>query len=474
MVNSTSFNQLGTTSFITGLSGSNFANSIKAEYQKDIASAAPVERQMVESQKKLARYKQLAELIGNLQGAAKKLSDSSFSARKAVMTSSNGSDATKQVKITTSAKAPMGRLSLKVLQIATAHKMASKIHASSTSALNLSGSFTIKAGSGTSATITLTNATTLDDVVKAINDKRSDTGVSASVVKVADNQFRLVLSGDKTNQKITIADQGGGTLSQNLGLLDASKNVVTELSAAKPAKLELNGLSVQRDSNQITDALPGVTFDLINADAGNLIKVDIENDRAAIKDQIKKFVESFNKFRQFVISQQRVVTGGGAAAGADLFGDSLLKNVSEAVFKQLGETVSVKGTSYSLRSFGLSMEPDNTLKLDSAKLDKAFSGNLEALQTFFAGQGAQKGLATRLKTTLENWSGKDDAILDKERKALDKQIADNRQDITEIKKRADARRKELITYYAKIEQRIAAAKLMVQQLQAFAKARETS
>jgi len=470
MVDTTSFNQLGSTSFISGLSGTNFSNLVKAEYQKDISAASIPQKRVYEQKQKLARYDQLSELVKNVQTIAEQLGEKTFLVKKTVMSA----DADKNVKVTLSDAAPFGRLSLKVLQTATAHKVASHKFANATNALSQAGKIHLKAGGAAGADITITNTMSLDEIAKTINTKTADTGVSAIVVKVSESEHRLVLSADKTNQKITINDKDGGNLSQSLGLLNVAGQVLNELSSPKPAKIELNGLTIERNANKISDVLPGVSLDLLNADSSKTIKIDIESNQSAIKKEITNFVEAYNKLRNFVLSQQATVAGSGAAAGAHLFGESILKNLSDSFYKELGGTVETGGIQYNLRSFGFSFNKDNTLKIDNAKLNKILGSKLEIAKNFFAGKGSGKGLGDRLKDALAQWNGSDNSVIDKERSSLNDQIKNYQSDISKITAQAQKRREYLITYYARLEQKISAAKLMVRQLEAITKANSSS
>ena len=103
---------------------------------------------------------------------------------------------------------------------------------------------------GTTTSFALDGTTTLADVAAQID--AANLGADAQVLKVADGDFRLVLT----------ADTAGAAHSVSY-TTDSQLGAETVTRAGADAQLTLaDGLVVTRDSNSITDLLPGVTIDL--------------------------------------------------------------------------------------------------------------------------------------------------------------------------------------------------------------------
>lgn len=470
MVDPTSFNQLGLSSFVSGLSGNNFTTVIKAEYQKDLSAAAPHQRQLNQKTQKVAQYQQLAKLLDNFQVAAKKLTPEKFSKRTINLTSNSELKPNKLLNITVGSNAPLGKISLKVKQIASVHKVASGSHTASETALGISGNFKIKTNKTKGAEITISPEMSLNAIAKKINSLSIESGVSASVIKVSDNNFKLILSGKNTNETIVLQDTSS-TITQQLGLSQADGTLKHTLNTPQPAKLTLNGLDLTRDTNQINDILPNTKLTLLNASPTETITVEILHNRQSTKEDIINFVEKYNELRQFILSQQKIIPGVGAAPNAHLFGDSILKNTSESIFKELTDSFDYKDNISGLKSLGLSFNKDNTLKVDEKKLDSYLVDDLNRVKAYFTGTSGKIGLAQRLLTNLKQWNGSANSILQKELKTLNHSISQNTSDINLIKKQADRRREQLISQYARLEQKIAASKLILRQLEAISKVR---
>ncbi len=104
--------------------------------------------------------------------------------------------------------------------------------------------------------------TSLDEISKAIND--ADSGISASIVKVKDGDYQLVLTASEgLANKMTISVEGDSKLNDLLAY-DSKTNTgnMKELVNAQNAQLNVNGIDIERSSNKITDAPQGVTLDL--------------------------------------------------------------------------------------------------------------------------------------------------------------------------------------------------------------------
>ncbi len=156
----------------------------------------------------LAAFQQFNSGLSSLQSAVATLSQAST-----FNTTAASSSAPTVATITTLPGATPGDHSLSVTQLATAQKVVSASVTSGSTALGKSGSFTLN---GKSVAISSTDA--LTDVAVKIN--AAQTGVSATVVNVGPNDFRLTLTSHLSGAANTIAaaDVTGGVLG-SLGVL---------------------------------------------------------------------------------------------------------------------------------------------------------------------------------------------------------------------------------------------------------------
>ncbi|MCE1787639.1 flagellar filament capping protein FliD, partial [Enterobacter hormaechei] len=92
--------------------------------------------------------------------------------------------------------------------------------------------------------------------------------VSANIMKGNDNENYLILTSKKagTQSMMTIKVQGDDTLNSLLNYQSDDKGgasgAMTEMMAPANAKLTVNGIEIERQTNEIKDAPEGVTLNL--------------------------------------------------------------------------------------------------------------------------------------------------------------------------------------------------------------------
>ena len=412
-VNGSSYYQYGSNTGISGLSGTNFAALIKAQYQAELQPTVRLKQQNQTEQQRVTGLNQMSGLLDKLQKAIAKLASlsttgtgNSLNAMKASLTGGS-TDPTKLLKVTAGSKAIAGNYILKILQKASSHRISSAGQASATSALGQAGIFTLKTAGKTGADIAISTGMSLTDIASEINKKTAETGVSASILKISASEHRLVLSAVGTNKPIQIIQKSGSNIPQTIGLLNGSGTPANQLQAATPAQLELNGITVTRDSNRIDDLIDGVTLDILKQAPAESLTLKIEPDSNAIEKAMKEFVEAYNKYRDFALAQQAVGPNGAVSPIAQLFGSSVLKNVNGNLYQTLTNVVKHDGKDYSLRNFGLKFDKQNKLELDSSKLSVALKDNLEAVKSFFAARNTSSNPDFRLTKHTDRYAAQD-------------------------------------------------------------------
>ncbi len=132
--------------------------------------------------------------------------------------SSNSAAAT----ITSQVGATLGSHSLSISQLAQAQEVVSGSQSSGTTALGLAGSFTLNG-----KTVQINSSDALQDVASKINAVAA--GVTANVVNVGTNDYRLTLSSTQTGtaNSLAAADTGGTVLS-SLGVIQTGTGAVRQ------------------------------------------------------------------------------------------------------------------------------------------------------------------------------------------------------------------------------------------------------
>lgn len=234
------------------------------------------------------------------------------------------------------------------------------------------------AGTGTPVTIDITDGSdSLDGIAAAINAKKA--GVSATVVTDADGSAYLALKGATgTAQAFTLqaTTDNSGQLSQfNVGV---GATGTTLSSVAQNAKLKVDGVSVERASNTISDLVNGVKLQLTGTSS---IPVSLTSDTPtdALSGAVSDFVDAYNAVLGILTAQTDPITG---VLKSDIAANSLLRQLKGMTLANL--TGATDGSPTTLSAIGVSTNRDGTLSLDSGTLTKALSNTPQAVESMFA------------------------------------------------------------------------------------------
>ena len=323
-----------------------------------------------------------ASAIDGLKGLA--------GARKASPTNTDA------VTVGASENAALGSFSVRVLQLATAQSLGSEALASRDETVG-AGTLTVAVGDDAPVTLTLSAESTLADLRDALNDAELD--LRASLLNDGMGE-RLVLQAKETGADETIAvsvvDDDGND-GDGLGLSRFAQGALTELSVAQDAKAEVNGLLVERGSNQFFDVLEGVTLTLKAPTDGDPEVITISADNSPTKAAVDKFVNAYNSLSQFITAN----TGYDADTQESglLLGDSTLRSLESTLRNMLlASTEAVEGIG-SLVDLGLKTSASGTLSLEGTALDDALAADPEGINALL------DRLGSTLDENLERFEG---------------------------------------------------------------------
>jgi flagellar hook-associated protein 2 len=183
----------------------------------------PIKNQQSLSKARIDAWGKYQSLVTRLRDASRSLRDATpFAAFKV---SGGVSTATGRTLVTATAGtgANPGSYAVEVLDLARANKLSGAIAASQSTALGLTGEFSVN---GKKVTVAAGDSLAqLRDKINALNVGSTPTGVTASVLSTGASQHRLVLSADNTGARgIELTDDAAGTL-QALGIVDATKTL---------------------------------------------------------------------------------------------------------------------------------------------------------------------------------------------------------------------------------------------------------
>ena len=293
--------------------------------------------------------------------------------------------------------------SLVVTQLASAHSLVSGA-VSSTGSLVGAGELTIDFGtfsttsstndtfsansSKTSFTITTTSSTTLAQLRDSINNTVSDSDsdgtndLTASIMYNGSN-YVLVL---KANQgaanaiRVTASDASSSTLSNAFEYNTSDKTLTQSVSAAD-ASFTIDGISMTRSNNTITDLYEGYTLQLLATNSSAITISALEN-TTTLEGYMQDFVDSYNTLYSTI--------SGLTQANSDLDTSGVLVSDSTAtrILRELRafSTTSItgyKGGPYSMSLLGISTQRDGLLSFNRNTFANTIDRNSNIINAFF-------------------------------------------------------------------------------------------
>ena len=253
------------------------------------------------------------------------------------------------------------------------------------SVLNLSaGSFQVN---GT--TINVSAADSLKDIANSINT--AETGVTASVVKVNNSDFRLVLAANETGAagftlSGTDLDAAGPLANLQLGATGQS-NAIQVLQPPLDAIVTIDGLTISRSSNTIGDAISGLTFTLKQADPATTVNMVIGVDTVDIRDKVQAFVDSYNAVYGFINDQFKVdaeTNQNGILAGEPIL-TSIQSSLSSGLLKSVPGLASDRN---SLVKIGIEPNEYGVLGINDDLFTNFLNNESTAIRDVFVAQGS--------------------------------------------------------------------------------------
>lgn len=380
-------------------------------------------------QTKLTDYGTLGNKLLALQSAANAIRlPTSFD-----RTTTTVSDDTK-LTAQAGAGAATGSYTVQVTQLAKAHQITNntaKAVAATTSSIvsGGAGTFTFKVGSGANQTVTLNDGATLDDLRSAINDLGA--GVTASVINTGTTSspaYRLTLTATATgaaNAVTVVTDTTSLDFTNTSGTggsstLQAGQNAIVVIGEP-----DQTTISIERESNVISDAIPDVTLTLKSKTATTPtpepVTVNITTDPEGVKTNIKALATAYNDIVKFV--NERTTYDISTKTGGIFFNESTAKSVLSQLRTALSGDVSGLSTYKSAGSVGFKTERDGTVTIDDAKLDAALASNYNATKALFVTQTTSSGIADRVVKAVDFLDAVDTGAFTVRKTAITSQIS---------------------------------------------------
>ncbi len=217
---------------------------------------------------RIGAYDELRALTDSLEASLRVLrgpeslfdtAERAFDLKSGTVLTSDGSDFSSYLDIAIGSEAVSGNYEIEVLEVARAERVGSNSIVDDAAALGYAGTFNLGLSGVGTASISVAAGDSLRDLRDAINVQSDTIGVTASILKVSETEFQLILTGSETSQSIVTNYTSGDNV---LDLIGINKEQFGAVLATRTAgqSATLDGIVDNQSTQQrITFTTPAAT-----------------------------------------------------------------------------------------------------------------------------------------------------------------------------------------------------------------------
>lgn len=314
---------------------------------------------------------------------------------------------------------------------------------------------------------TISNETAMSKIANAINDIE-DIGVSASLVKDTTTTGRLTFTATNTGSTRTVDGEevnndirftAGSSVLDEIGLIGNLNSGTTNRSTYKEAQSDkayyktadyndlnseivINSVVVTRSTNNVSDALEGVSLNLHKAQEEDDQQVTLTTSvgTSSVKDVVQPLITAYNELLGFLDSNKSMIRSDASV--------SSLRQIVRAVPSQEVSSVQTPDGDEDVPSFlteiGLSIDGNGKLFLDDAeRLEELLKEDPQKVSDLII---SGDGFAAKLNKSIYAYTGSD-SIIASRKESLTQQIQTTTKRSEELQARIDYRAEALRKEY---------------------------
>ena len=254
-------------------------------------------------------------------------------------------------------------------------------------------------GSTVTKTFTVGASSTVQDLLNAINDSSTGFGTASRSATASLNGGQIAITDGTAGDSqlalsLSVTRASGGTVSLgsfgtgNGGTAGRSR----EVTAGVDAEFKVDGQTLTRSTNSVSDAIAGVTLNLQSAEPGTTVNLTIARDTAGIESKINGFVTAYNAVQSFITtntangssSSTLSSTSAQTTIAGPLANDMSITSMGYSLTSALIQSVTGLSGSYTAASqAGLMTDANGVLSLNKTAFETALSNNFTAVKNLF-------------------------------------------------------------------------------------------
>ncbi len=297
---------------------------------------------------------------------------------------------------------------------------------------------------------------TLTGLRDAINTGQSQ--IVASIIEDSAGA-RLVLKGQlgAASAFILTAAPDGSDLGLERFVHRPGTPTMTAATRAVDAEIGLDGVTVTRATNTISDLVAGVRLELRKAAPGAPVRLAASRDPGGLQTAISDMVEAFNALHSLTSGLTKAADAE-AAAGA-LSGDSTARGLRQQLAGFAAAPV-ITGTPGRLSDIGVETTRDGSLSINAARLSAAIAAAPDSVEKMLVAltadgtRGTVKGALVRMRDLLGSATTSSFGSVS----AMAREQAQIARETAALETRMTGFRANLVRQYAAMETAVAASK----------------
>lgn len=235
----------------------------------------------------------------------------------------------------------------------------------------------------------------------------------------------------------TLTIQNGGDIATDLGLITGTNTIKNQVQTGQDAKYTINGISGTSSTNAVTNAVSGMTFNLLQPTTST-VQVTAQENQDAIATNVQAFVDAYNQTMQYI--------NGLIGKGGALQGNSLAMSAKQTLHSMLYDSTNSM-MMFQIGIQGDSVAKDGTIVFNKTKLTDAMNNNFQGVMNFLTGAS---GEASTISNRIDLYT-KSGGNIDNQMQGLDKNINRLQNLIDNQQKQFDNEKQALIDKYTKFE-----------------------
>jgi flagellar hook-associated protein 2 len=301
-------------------------------------------------------------------------------------------------------------------------------------------------GSVVNTAFVVGGADTLETLTAALNDAASGFGSTArgAVASIdPDGRLRMTdtVGGDsRLRLSIGLSPAAGGAPAALLGSVETETvGRARALAKGTDAQIRVDGVLLSRGTNNITDAIEGVTLNLLQAEAGTEIDVTITRDQDASVKTVKEFATAFNNVVSFAAGQQ--------LSGQPLASNGSLRRIVSSLTQSLRTVVPDAGDFSRTALAGFTLTQAGSVEVNETSLRNAMTANLSGVMALFGTAGVGNAMVAAANEATQTANGTIPTLLSN----ITAQTIRTNKRIAQLQERVEQRQQALIARFTDME-----------------------